>query len=189
MIPQNTYIVLDIPSPVAERVTAQRLRQRDPFRFSLPAETTVSGSSGTGPLAADQTIEDIVAVLERVAADTPPIRTRFGPVRRFGGSDVFYLSFAEEAPLRALHDRIASSGLRFQPTPFAFTPHCTLRTRSPITAGEVRDLESIRVDGEFVLDTMSLYDLPVERQGAPTAPDTGFTTLLCLLHRTALRGV
>jgi hypothetical protein len=189
VIPQNTYIVLDIPSPVAERVIAQRRHQRDPFRYSLPAETTVSGSSGTGPLAPDQAIEDIVAVLERVAADTPPIRTQFGPVRRFGGSDVFYLSFADETPLRALHDRIARSGLRFQPTSFAFTPHCTLRTRAPIAAHEVRELESIRVEGEFLLDTMSLYDLPVERQGARTAPDTGFTTLLCLLHRTTLRGV
>jgi 2'-5' RNA ligase len=149
----------------------------------------VSGSSGTGPLATDQEVQEIVTVLERVAAETAPIRARFGPVRRFAGSDVFYLSFVDEAPLRALHDRIARSGLRFQPTPFAFTPHCTLRTRTPITDDEVRDLESVRVAGDFVLDTMSLYDLPVERAAAPTSPGTGFATLLCLLHRTTLRGV
>ena len=112
-MPPNTYVVLDIPSPLAELVLAIRERQRDPFRFSLPAETTISGSSGTGPIAADEDLSRVVAVLDRIAAETAPIRASFGPVRRFPDSDVFYLSFVDERPLRALHQRVAASGLQF----------------------------------------------------------------------------
>ncbi len=182
-MPRNTYVVLDIPSPFAERVLAIREQQRDPLRFSLPAETTVSGSSGTGPIAADEDAAHVVAVLDRIAAETAPIRASFGPIRRFPNSDVFYVSFVDEGPLRALHARIAVSGLRFQPTPFPFGPHCTLRTRSPISDAEVESLLVARITGEFVLDSLSLYDLP-ER---PT-PVTSFATLLCLLHRARLTG-
>ena len=182
-MPPNTYVVLDIPSPFAEQVLAIRERQGDSLRFSLPAETTVSGSSGTGPIAADEDLARVVTALERIAAETAPIRTSFGPVRRFSDSDVFYLSFADERPLRALHQRIAVSGLRFQPTAFPFGPHCTVRTRAPITDAEAEDLIATRIMGEFALDTLSLYDLP-ER---PTLP-TRFATLLCLLHRARLTG-
>jgi 2'-5' RNA ligase len=179
-IPANTYVVLDVPSPFAERVLAIRERHRDPFRFSLPAETTVSGSSGTGPLAADEDLEHVTSTLDRIARETQPIETSFGPVRRFSRSDVFYLSFADEGRIRELHERIAASGLRFQATAFAFTPHCTLRTRAPVSEAEAEELLTARIEGTFVLDSLSLYDLPV----AP--PPTGFATLLCLLHRTRL---
>jgi hypothetical protein len=181
-LPPNTYVVLDIPSPVAERVLALRERQRDPFRFSLPAETTIIGSSGTGPFEPDEDLERVTVALDQIAAQTAPIRASFGPVRRFPNSDVFYLSFVEEGPLRSLHQRIAATGLRFQPTPFPFGPHCTVRTRASITDAEADELLSRRVTGEFTLDTLSLYDLP-ER------PIPGrFATLLCLLHRARLTG-
>ena len=182
-VPPNTYVVLDIPSPIAERVLAIRERAADPFRYSLPAETTVSGSSGTGPLAPDEDLDGVAAVLDRIATETAPIAAAFGAVRRFPESDVFYLAFVDEAPLRALHRRIAKSGLRFQPTPFPFGPHCTLRTRSPVTDAEAADLFVSTVPGRFTLDTLSLYDLPPR-----VAPPTDFMTLLCLLHRVRLTG-
>lgn len=182
-VPPNTYVVLDIPSPYADEVLVLREQQRDFFRWSLPAETTVSGSSGTGPIANDESLDLVVTALDRVAAETAPIRTSFGPVRRFPQSDVFYLSFVDERPFDELHRRIASSGLRFQTTPFPFAPHCTLRTRSPITDEEAQALLHVRVEGEFTLDTLSLYDLP-----PLTRPLSRFTTLLCLLHRVPLSG-
>jgi hypothetical protein len=181
-MPPNTYVVLDIPSPFAERVLTIREQQGDPFRFSLPAETTVSGSSGTGPLSADEDRARVIAALDRIAAETAPICASFGPVRRFPDSDVFYLSFVDERPLRVLHEHIAASGLRFQPTPFPFAAHCTVRTRAPVAESEAEGLLSLRVTGEFTLDTLSLYDLP-ER---PTP--VRFATLLCLLHRVRLTG-
>lgn len=181
--PSNTYVVLDIPPPFAERVLDLRRRHGDAFRWSLPAETTVSGSSGTGPIAIEEEPDRVFATFQRIAVETAPIRGSFGPVRRFPNSDVFYLSFVDERPLRALHERIAHSGLRFQPTPFPFGPHCTVRTHGPVNDGDAAVLSAERIEGEFVLDTMTLYDLPPR-----TAPLGGFTTLLCLLHRLRLRG-
>jgi hypothetical protein len=170
----------ELQSRLGRRQGARRL---DALRWSLPAETTVSGSSGTGPIAADEAPMGVIATLDRIAAETAPIRAAFGPARRFPNSDVFYLSFLDEAPLRALHERIARSGLRFQPTPFPFGPHCTLRTRSPVTDDEAAEALAARIDGEFVLDTLSLYDLPARVMSVE-----GFATLLCLLHRARLTG-
>lgn len=183
MFPPNSYVVLEIPPPQADEVLAIRERQRDFFRLSLPAETRVSGSSGTGPIAPEENIERVVATLDRIASETPPIRTSFGPVRRFPTSDVFYLSLRDERPLRELHSRIASSGLRFEATRFEFTPHCTLRTRSPVGEHEASELLAHRIDGGFVLDTLSLYQLAPVQQ-----PLTRFAVLLCLLHRVRLTG-
>jgi quinol monooxygenase YgiN len=183
-LPPSTYVVLDIPPPFADAVLEHRRRYGDASRWSFPADTTVSGSSGTGPLSIDQELEEVTRVIGRIARETRPIRARFGPVRRFEGSDVFYLSFEDEAPLRGLHERIARSGLRFEPSPFPFTPHCTIRTSAPSSDDDLRELERIRIDGEFVLDTLSLYEL-----SARTPPADGFATMLCLLHRVRLGGV
>ena len=181
-MPPNTYVVLDIPSPYSELVLALRERQFDPLRYSLPAETSISGSSGTGPISIDEDSDYVVQILDRIAAETPPIRTSFGPIRRFPNSDVFYLSFVDERPFRELHQRIAGSGLRFQASAFPFGPHCTVRTRTPITDAEAQELMAARISGEFTLGTLSLYDLP-ERPSPQQ-----FATLLCLLHRARLTG-
>ena len=186
MFPANTYIVLDVPPPFADRVLAIREAQQDFFRWSLPAETTVSGSSGTGPIAQEEDLEHVRQVLDRIAAETAPIKASFGPVRRFQGSDVFYLSFADETRLRELHERIARSGLRFFSAPFAFTPHCTVRTRSPVADQDAADLLATSVPGEFMLDTLSLYQL--SEPAAEREPARTFAVLLCLLHQTLLAG-
>jgi GNAT superfamily N-acetyltransferase/2'-5' RNA ligase len=181
-VPRNSYVLLDLPTPVAEQVLAIRKRQRDFFHWSLPAETTVIGSSGLGSIATDEEPAHVFRTIDRVAAETPPIRATLGPVRRFPSSDVFYLSFVDEAPLRALHERLAATGLRFSPAAFPFTPHVTLRTAAA-TDEEAAALLTSRVSGEFTLETLSLYQL-VWR--AP--PTDRFQTLLCLLHRARLTG-
>jgi 2'-5' RNA ligase len=182
-LPDYLYVVLDVPSPFAERVLELRARHGDIFRMSLPAEITITGSGGLGVLARDQDPARVFASLDRVAAQTSPIRARFGPVRRFPDSDTFYLSLVDEAPFRALQQRIVGSGLLFEPAAFPFVPHCTLRTRSPVSTAEAADLLKVRVDGEFLLDSLTVYELP------PRDPPIRPSVLLCLWHRTRLTGV
>lgn len=170
----NTYAVLDVPSPVADQVMAVRKRHRDELRVALPVGITVSGSSGVGEFEAGQDPARVFDILDALAADTSPIRARFGPVRRFSGTDIFVLTLADERPFRSLHQRIASSGILFRASPFPFTPHCTLRSRSPISDEDVIDLLSVRVADGFLLDTLSVYMLD-------QLPCT-------LLHRTPLTG-
>ena len=181
--PRNSYVVLDLPSPVADQVLAIRERHGDFFRGSLVAETTLIGSGGAGPIETSEDPARVYATLDEIASSTAPIRARLGPVRRFPNSDVFYFSFVDEAPLVKLHARIASSGLRFAPVPFPFVPHVTARTRTPITDAEASELHSMRIAEEFTLDTLSIYQL-VWRQ----PPTDHFQTLLCLLHRARLVG-
>lgn len=155
----NTYAVLDVPSPVAERVMAIRQKHRDELRMALPVEITVAGSTGVGEFEAGQDPAHVFAVLDAIAADTAPIYASFASVIRVPNTDIFVLTLADEHPFRALHERIALSGIRFQPSPFPFAPHCTLRSRSPVSDQEAGDLLAERILDGFVLDTLSIYML------------------------------
>lgn len=155
----ETYLCLDLPAPVADQILCIRRAHHDAFRAALPAEITVAGSGGLGVVMPDQDVETVFTALEHVAAMTPPIRATFGPVRRFPNTDIFVLTLVDEAPFHALQQRLATSGIRFEPSPFPFTPHCTLRSRSPVAADEAQHLLSLRISERFVLDTLSVYVL------------------------------
>jgi 2'-5' RNA ligase len=154
---RDTYVCLDLPPPIAERVLNIREQQRDDFRAALPAEITIAGSGGVGPLDPTQDPDAVFAALERIATETPPIEASFGPVIRFRQTDIFVLTLKDPAPLRALHERIAQSGISFRPAIYDFTPHCTLRSRSPVSQNEAEDLLNLQIQYGFVLDTMSVY--------------------------------
>ncbi len=155
----NLYVVLYLPTPASTRVMEVRRAQKDTFRASLPVEITLAGSNGVGAFDSTQSLADAYKVVDRIAAQTAPIKTSFGPVVRFPGTDIFALTFEDDGPLRRLHEKIASSGIRFRTSPHRFTPHCTLRSRSPVTAAEERALLALRVPGQFTLDTMSVCGL------------------------------
>lgn len=155
----DTYICLDIPSPIAEEVIHIRVQQRDTFRAALPIEITVAGSSGIGVFDETQDEREAFKILDAIAATTSPIHASFKKVIRFPHTDIFVMTLDDEQPFRALHLRIASSPIRFKSSPFPYTPHCTLRSRSPVTEQEVNKLLSLQITGTFVLDTISVYML------------------------------
>jgi len=170
----NTYAVLDVPEPQAAAVMAVRVRHRDEFRSSLPVEITVAGSNGVGEFEPRQSGREVFSALDAIAAETEPIATSFGPVERFPGTDIFFLSVVDERPFHELHARIASSAIRFRPCSFPYRPHCTLRDRTLITDDDVADLILIEIPDSFVLDTLSVYAMPPP---------------MALLHRVRLGGV
>lgn len=183
IFPLNTYVVLEVPSPWAERVLEVRRLQRDFFRYSLPAETTLCGSNGVGPIRSEEDPDHVFEIIDRIASEVAPISTQFGRASRFPGSDVFYLSFSDDELLRGLHDRLAKSGIRFSPVPFPFTPHVTLSTRSHVSEPEAAELLATTIAGQFTLDTLAVYELPLRQP-----PTDRFETLLCEHFRTRLRG-
>ncbi|MBA3670769.1 MAG: 2'-5' RNA ligase family protein, partial [Gemmatimonadaceae bacterium] len=87
---------------------------------------TIAGSSGMGPIAPDTTVTELEERLAVVANETPPITLRFGRPTRFMQTEIVVLPLDPHGPLRALHERIKSSGLRASPPRFYFTPHVTL---------------------------------------------------------------
>jgi len=155
----DTYAVLDLPEPVASKLMAIRRKHRDAFRSALPAEITVVGSGGVGCFMPDEDPEHVWAVLGQIAASTAPIETAMGEVIRFPGTDLFVFRPDPDDQLRALHERIATSSIRFQPNRFPYTPHCTLRGRSPVTEDDVASLLAERIPDRFRLNRMSVYRL------------------------------
>jgi 2'-5' RNA ligase len=153
----ETYICLDLPEPQAQLVLDIRRHQHDEFRAALPAEITIAGSSGVGVIKAEQKPEVVFSTLQHIAAQTKPIQASFGRVRRFPRTDIFVLTLQDEIPLRELHQRIVASSIRFEPSRFPFQPHCTLRSRSPVSSEEEAELLSFHIPGVFTLDTLSIY--------------------------------
>jgi hypothetical protein len=82
----DTYVVLDIPPPIAEQVAAIRNRCHDWFVHSLPIEITVAGSSGIGVFDPERAQAEAFAVLSAISAEAPPIEASLGEISRFPNS-------------------------------------------------------------------------------------------------------
>lgn len=149
-----TYIVLDVPEPQASAVISIRRAHRDLFRAALPVEITLTDS-----IDPSQDADDAFELLAKVAAETHPIQTSFLKAHRFPDSGTFVMRLANEMPFRDLRNRIIATGIAFQPSEYAFIPHCTLRTRSPVSGEDARLLLGTEISGAMVLDTIAIYTL------------------------------
>lgn len=162
----DSYIVLDIPSPVQENVMDIRKNCRDDFRIKLPVEITLAGSSGVGAISNDESFENVCKILDQIALETKPIEASFGDVLRFEGSDIFVFTLKNEIDFVNLHKRIANSGIKFEEIRHPYKPHCTLSSRSPITEDEANKIMQLKLKDTFILDTISIYvmdKLPMTR--------------------------
>lgn len=157
----ETYLVLDLAGPGAGEVRRVRHAYGYDFYGALPVEITVAGSSGLGPLAPDQDARKVFSTLDRIAAETPVITGRFGPVLRFPDTDIFVLTMEDPEPFIDLHQRISESAVQFLPSPFPFTPHCTLRGQVVGTASstEAEQLLAVGIDEPFHCEMLSTYTI------------------------------
>ena len=160
MFDRNTYIVLELTKPMSSTIHKIRAEQGDDFQASMPNEITVAGSSGVGPIAQDQDPDELFKVIDEIAASTPPITVSFGKAHRFPGTDIVVMKLKDESLVSSLHQRFADSGIKFQDTDFAYEPHCTLRSKSPLTAEEMEELSRLKIEGSFTLQTLSVYAMP-----------------------------
>jgi 2'-5' RNA ligase len=157
MLGALTYVVLDVPSPIAEQVRA--LRQRyDAELARLPVEITIAGSSGIGPLAADQRRDGVFAVLERIAREHLPLTMSFAEIARFPDTSVYWLKPKERKSFDAMHAAVGASGLRFLDSAHPYTPHCSVSAFAALDEARQQRLrnEAFPRD-EFRLSRLSLY--------------------------------
>lgn len=110
-----------------------------------------------GPLDGDIPVPRLRAVLEQIARDTAPIELPFQAATRFMQTNVVVLPLDPHGPLRALHERIRSSGLPFSPPRFAFTPHVTLSFYPELTSQRSRELEAVRLPIPARFDELVVY--------------------------------
>ncbi|MCU6793387.1 2'-5' RNA ligase family protein [Paenibacillus sp. WQ 127069] len=174
----DTYVVLDLPVGISEKIMNLRSQFKDEFRMSLPAEITIAGSSGNGVIQYDQDPTQVFLTLNEIASMTKPIKATFGDVMRFPKTDIFFFSLQDEVPLHNFHNQINESNIRFSTNQFPYKPHCTLCSRSSMTEGEITELLSLKLPQEFELDTMSVYSLEHSNENV----------IVHLLHRVKLTG-
>lgn len=156
-IKSGIFVIADIPGAVGERIrTLQTTYDPRLSRFGRP-HVTIVGSSGAGPILADTTVDELRERLEPVAADTPPIVLRFGRPSRFMQTPIVQLPLDPHGPLRTLHERIKTSGLRFARPRFFFTPHVTLNLYRELAPDELKTLLAERFDEPVTIDAITCY--------------------------------
>ena len=145
------FIISELNGTAREIVrTAQEKIDRRLASTSVP-HITITGSSGVGPVPLNVPVEDLKTALGPIAETTAPITARFGAPMRFMQTDIIVLPLDPHGPLRALHDRIATSGLPFQPARFPFTPHATLSFYVTLDSAQRRELLAIRVEEPVIV--------------------------------------
>ena len=137
------------------RVAQERIDRRL-ANTSVP-HVTITGSSGVGPIPLSVPVAQIEEALAPIAETTAPITARLGVPMRFMQTDIIVLPLDPHGPLRALHERIASSGLPFQQARFPFTPHATLSFYVTLDAAQRRELLAVRVDEPVIIDRLQCY--------------------------------
>jgi 2'-5' RNA ligase len=97
------------------------------------------------------------AALEPIARATEPMTLPFLRPMRFMQTNVVVLPLDPNGPVRALHERIKSSGLLFEQPRFTFTPHVTLSFFRELTPDDARALLALRVDEPVTIDHIAAY--------------------------------
>lgn len=121
-----TGLVFDLPhGPWVANVLHLRSRY-EPTRLGFPIEITVVGSSGLGWFTSTQDEATLLRDVGEVARHFPPFTFRFEKVSCFPGTTVYYLSPRESAPFFDFQRKLHDCGLSYEPTPFTYTPHCTI---------------------------------------------------------------
>lgn len=159
MFSAPTYIVLELPSGVGFKVSELRARY-DQDTARLPSEITIAGSSGLGTLSADQNPEEAIEVIQGIARQHLPFYSAFVSMERFPGTQIFWLKPRERDPFDALQRALVAAGLRFNPNPFPFNPHCTISAKSSLSEVQAQELLTLTIPSdEFLLTELCLYQL------------------------------
>ena len=139
--------------------TVLEIQQRyDPrMAAELPPHITITGSSGMGPISPDTTDETLRAALAGVTSSTAPFTIVLQPPARFMQSTVVTMQVDPNGPIRALHEAIKSSGLRYEAPRFTFTPHLTLSFYPELSRDRLRELLRVRIDDHIVIDSIQAY--------------------------------
>jgi 2'-5' RNA ligase len=159
------FILAAIGGAVGTRLHELQERYDPKLARAFPPHDTLAGSSGLGAVHAGTPAAELRSALEKVAAESEPLRLTFGAPHRFMQSNIVSLPLDPNGPIRELHDRLGRSGLRFEQAKFTFTPHVTLSFYPELTKERAKELLAIRVDDEILIDRLEAW-----RTREPSAP-------------------
>lgn len=151
------FVIADIPGAVGERIAALQ-KEYDPLLTRLgPPHVTITGSSGMGPIAADTSVDELRTKLAPIAEMTPPITLRFGQPTRFMQTEIVVLPLDPHGPLRRLHERIKTAGLRAARPRFFFTPHVTINLYRELPREALTELMAERFPEPVTIDAIQCH--------------------------------
>jgi 2'-5' RNA ligase len=154
--PPTIFIVVEVRGAAGARI-AEIQRRFDPKLAARTApHLTLTGSSGVGPIPGSVSLDTVRATLSPIAASLRPFEVTFGRPERFMQTNIVVLPLDPHGAIRVLHDRVAQSGLPFQPAKFTFTPHVTLSYFATLTSEQVSRLLRERVEQPMVVDHLML---------------------------------
>jgi 2'-5' RNA ligase len=151
------FVIAEIKGPAAKRI--RRIQKRFDPRLATewPPHVTLAGSSGMGPIDPELPVAELRSRLEPAARETPPLLLPFGHPIRFMQTNILVLPLNPHGPLRQLHERIKSSGLRFERPRFYFTPHVTLSFYPEHPPEKLRELLALRVPEPADIEAIQVY--------------------------------
>ena len=161
--PPGIFVIAEVEGALGQRIHEIQARVDPKLARSLPPHITLVGSSGIGPFEPDYSASDLRAMIAPICASTPPLVLPFDPPHRFPQTKVVVLRLRPHGPLRVLHDRLASCGLRAGRARHAFTPHVTLSFFKTLTREVERELLGLQFDEPLVISHLrcSLTDEPM----------------------------
>jgi 2'-5' RNA ligase len=151
------FIIAELDGPVAMRVKALQERFDIKMAREAPPHVTMLGSSGVGPITPETSIAELKRLLEPIAASTPPLTLQFGRPVRFLQREIVVLPLDPHGPVRTLHERLATSGVRCAQARYPFTPHCTLSFYPTITPESLKPMLAVRESEPFTMHTLRVY--------------------------------
>jgi 2'-5' RNA ligase len=149
--------MVELVGAIAARLRSIQEHYDPRMAAELPPHITLGGSSGMGPIPATTPVAMLHDVLAPIAATTSPLVVRFDRPMRFMQSNVVVLPIDPNGPIRALHERIKTSGLSFERARFTFTPHCTLSFYRELPRKQLAELLRVRIDEPIWIDAIQAY--------------------------------
>lgn len=154
--PRGIFVLVPIDGEAGAQVRAIRA-QHDPRLAAMNApHVTLIGSSGAGPIAPDTPRDVLERVVGGIAATTAPFEVVAEAPHRFVDTGIVSFPLPARGPLRALHERIVTSGLRFLPTRFAFAPHATISYYPDVSRTKERELLGLRLSAPIRIERLEL---------------------------------
>lgn len=154
--PQGIFVLAPIGGEAGAHI-AELQRRYDPKLAAMNRpHITLVGSSGVGPVVAGTTEAALREALEPITRRTPPVVAHFGRPTRFMQTNIVSLPLDPHGPLRELFEQVRTSGLRFGPVRFAFTPHATLSYFPTLDRKRERQLLAERVPEPAIISSLEL---------------------------------
>lgn len=154
--PRGIFVLVPVGGAAGAQIQAIR-EQYDPRLAAMnDPHVTLIGSSGAGPIASNTPRETLTRIFTEIAAATAPFEVMAEPPHRFVDTGIVSFPLAPRGALRALHDRIVTSGLKFLPTRFAFAPHATVSYYPDLTRDRERELLRLRLTAPIAVTTLEL---------------------------------